>query len=76
MKTYYRLQLLDRECWISADEQFDTAEAASEFRDEVIADASHWAFDFIVELGCPTRIVKMTEEVVREFPGLSAEDGA
>lgn len=78
MKTYYRLQLLDGNVWISTDEQFDTAEAASEFRDEVIADPGHWAYPLIVEQGCRTQIVEMqvTERVVQEFPGLPVEGEA
>jgi len=77
MTIYYRLELLyDGECWREYHEHFQTPEAAAEFRDEVIADDGHWAYYPIVEQGCPTRIMKVTEEVVREFPGLPVEDEA
>ena len=76
MTIYYRLELLDGHIWIPNKEPFPSPEAASAFRDEVIADEGHWAYPLIVEQGCPTRIVEMqvTERVVQEFPGLSVED--
>jgi len=40
----------------------------------VIANPEHWAYYLIVEQGCPTRIVEVTERVVQEFPGLPVED--
>lgn len=76
MKTYYRLQIRDGECWLPTDERFDTTEAAEKFRDDVIADSDEWAYYFVVELGCPTRIMKITEEVVQEFQGLPVGDEA
>jgi hypothetical protein len=77
MTTYYRLELLDdQEDWLANGEVFQTPEAASTFRDKVIADPGHWGYYFIVEQGYPTRIVKVTEEVVREFPGLPVEGEA
>ena len=78
MTTYYRLELLDGDVWIPNSEPFTSPEAASAYRDEVIADEGHWAYPLIVEHGCPTRIVEMqvTEQVVREFPGLPVEDEA
>jgi hypothetical protein len=77
MTTYYRLELLyDGECWREYHEHFQTPEAASAFRDEVIADPGHWGYYPIVEQGYPTRIVKVTEEVVQEFLGLPVEDEA
>jgi hypothetical protein len=76
MTTYYRLELLDVECWLSHHEQFSTPEAASAFRDEVIADPDDGAYYLIVKQGCRTRIVEVTERVVREFPGLPVEDEA
>ena len=76
MTTYYRLELLDGDVWIPHNEPFLSTEAASAYRDEVIADPEHWAYYLIVEQGCRTRIVEMqvAEEVVREFPGLPVED--
>jgi hypothetical protein len=40
----------------------------------VIADTDHWGYYPIVEEGYPTRIVEVTERVVRQFPGLPVED--
>jgi hypothetical protein len=76
MTTYYRLELLDGHIWIANHEQFESPYHAAAYRDNVIADPDHWAYYPIVEQGCPTRIVKVqiTEEVVREFPGLPVED--
>jgi len=75
MTTYYRLELLyDGEVWLANAEEFPRPEAASAFRDAVIADPGHWGYYPIVEQGCPTRIVKITEEVGLEFPGLPVED--
>jgi hypothetical protein len=78
MTTYYRLELLDCDIWIPNHEQFTSPEAASAYRDKVIADPGHWAYLLIVEQGCPTQIVEVevTERVVREFPGLPVEDEA
>ncbi len=77
MTIYYRLELLDeQEDWLADGEEFPTPEAASAFRDEVIANPDDWAYPLIVEQGCRTRIVKITELVVREFPGLPVEDEA
>ena len=77
MTIYYRLELLyDQEAWLAHDEEFPTLEAASAFLDKVIADWDHWGYYPIVEQGSPTRIVKITEEVVQEFPGLPVEDEA
>ena len=74
MTTYYRLELLDGDVWIPHNEPFTSPEAASAYRDKVIADPKHWGYPLIVEQGCLTRIVKVTEEVVREFPKLPVED--
>jgi hypothetical protein len=75
MTTYYRLELLyDGEVWLANKEEFPTPEAAAEFRDKVIADTDHWGYYPIVEEGYPTRIVEVTERVVRQFPGLPVED--
>ena len=76
MTTYYQLELLDGHIWIPNKEPFPSPEAASAYRDEVIADEGHWAYPLIVEQGCPTQIVEVevTERVVREFPGLPVED--
>jgi hypothetical protein len=74
MTTYYRLELLDGDVWIPIHEQFVSPYHAVAYRAKVIADPKHWAYPLIVEQGCPTRIVKITEEVVREFPGLPVED--
>ena len=76
MTTYYRLELLDGDVWIPSYEQFVSPYHAAAYRDEVIADEGHWAYPLIVEQGCRTRIVKITELVVQEFPGLPVEDGA
>ena len=73
MTTYYRLELLDGGVWIPNHEQFVSPYAAIAYRAKVIADEGHWAYPLIVEQGCPTRIMKVTEEVVREFPGLTVE---
>ena len=73
MTTYYRLVLLDGDIWIPNHEPFTSPEAAAAYRDEVIANPEHWAYYLIVEQGCPTRIVEVTERVVQEFPGLPAE---
>ena len=73
MTTYYRLELLDGDVWIPNHEQFVSPYAAIAYRAKVIADEGHWAYPLIVEQGCPTRIMKVTEEVVREFPGLTVE---
>ncbi len=74
MTIYYRLELLDVEWWLSHHEQFSTPEAASAFREKVIADPDDGAYYLIVEQGCPTRIVEVTERVVQEFPGLVEND--
>ena len=76
MTTYYQLELLDGDVWIPKHQQFVSPEAASAYRDKVIADPGHWGYHLIVEQGCPTRIVEVTERVVQEFPGLSVEDEA
>ncbi len=77
MTTYYRLELLDeQEDWLADGEEFPTPEAAAAYRDQVIADPGHWAYHLIVEQGCPTRIMEVTERVVREFPGLPVEGEA
>ena len=76
MTTYYRLELLDGGVWIPNHEQFVSPEAAAAYRDKVIADPEEWAYPLIVEQGCPTRIMKVTEEVVQEFPGLPVEGEA
>jgi len=76
MTIYYRLELLDGDIPIPSHELFISPEAASALRDAVIADSGHWAYYLIVEQGCPTRIMKITEEVVREFPGLPVEGEA
>jgi len=74
MTTYYRLELLDGDVWIPNHEQFVSPYAAIAYRAKVIADPEEWAYPLIVEQGCPTRIVKITEEVGLEFPGLPVED--
>jgi len=76
MTTCYQLELLDGDIWIPNQQRFTSPEAASTYRDEVIADQGHWAYPLIVEQGCPTRIVEMqvAERVVQEFPGLPVED--
>ena len=74
MTTYYRLELLDGGVWIPNHEQFVSPYAAIAYRAKVIADPEEWAYPLIVEQGCPTRIMKVTEEVVREFPGLPVEE--
>ena len=74
MTIYYRLELLDGDVWIPNHEQFVSPYAAEAYRAKVIADEGHWAYPLIVEQGCPTRIMKVTEEVVREFPGLPVEE--
>ena len=76
MTTCYRLELMDGDVWLSHHEQFSTPEAASAFRDEVIADPDDGGYYLIVQQGCPTRIVKVTEVVVREFAGLPKKEKA
>ena len=76
MTTYYRLELFDGDVWIPNHIQFVSPYHAVAYRAEVIADSGHWGYYLIVEQGCPTRIVKITEEVVREFPGLPVEGEA
>jgi hypothetical protein len=78
MTIYYRLELLDCHIWIPNHEPFPSPEAASAFRDKVIADPEEWAYPLIVEQGCPTQIVEVevTERVVRQFPGLPVEGEA
>jgi len=76
MTTYYRLELIDGDIPIPSHELFISPEAASALRDAVIADSGHWAWYFVVEQGCPMRIVEVTERVVREFPGLPVEGEA
>jgi len=76
MTIYYRLELLDCHIWIPNHKPFSSPEAAAAYRDKVIADPEEWAYPLIVEQGCRTRIVKITELVVREFPGLPVEDEA
>ena len=76
MTTYYRLELLDCDLWIPNQQRFASPEAAAEFRDKVIADTDHWGYYPMVEEGYPTRIVEVTERVVRQFPGLPVEDEA
>jgi len=79
MKTYYCLELLDWDDWKGEDwrreGEFDTPEAASECRDQIIAHGSsaNYAYQLIVRHGVPTRITKITEQVVQEFPGLTVE---
>jgi hypothetical protein len=43
-------------------------------RAEMIADQEHCGHELIVQQGCRTRIVEVTERVVQEFPGLPVED--
>ena len=78
MTTYYRLELLDGDLWIPNQQRFTSPYAAEAYRAKAIANPGHWAYPLIVEQGCPTRIVEMqvTEQVVREFPGLPVEDEA
>jgi hypothetical protein len=76
MTTYYRLELLDGDIWIPNHREFVSPYAAIAYRAKVIADPEEWAYPLIVEQGCPTRIVKITEEVGLEFPGLPVEDEA
>ena len=76
MTTYYRLELLDGDVWIPHNDPFTSPYAAEAYRAKVIADPGHWGYYPIVEQGSPTRIVKITEEVVQEFPGLPVEDEA
>ena len=76
MTTYYRLELLDGDVWIPNHEQFVSPYHAAAYRDKVIADPEHWGYPLIVEQGCRTRIVKITELVVREFAGLPVEGEA
>jgi hypothetical protein len=76
MTTYYRLELLDGYVWIPHNEPFESPYHAAAYRDKVIANEGHWGYPLIVEEGCPTQIVKVTEEVVREFPGLPVEGEA
>ncbi len=79
MTTYYCLELLDWDHWRGdhwrREGEFDTPEAASAFRDEIIAHggSAYYAYQLIVRQGVPTRIMKITEEVVQEFPGLTVE---
>jgi len=76
MTIYYRLELLDGDVWIPNHEQFVSPYAAIAYRAKVIADPEHWAYPLIVEQHCPTRIMKVTEEVGLEFPGLPVEGEA
>jgi len=76
MTTYYRLELLDGDVWIPNQQRFTSPYAAAAYRDEVIADPRHWAYPLIVEQGCPTQIVEVTERVVQELPGLPVEGEA
>ena len=76
MTTYYRLELLDGDVWIPNHEQFVSPYAAEAYRAKVIADEGHWAYPLIVEQGCPTQIIEVTERVVQEFPGLPVEGEA
>jgi len=76
MTIYYRLELLDGDVWIPNHEQFVSPYAAIAYRAKVIADPEEWAYPLIVEQGCPTRIVKIAEEVGLEFPGLPVEGEA
>ena len=76
MTTYYRLELLDGDVWIPHNEPFLSPYAAEAYRAKVIADEGHWAYPLIVEQGCPTQIVEVTERVIQEFPGLPVEDEA
>jgi hypothetical protein len=76
MTTYYRLELLDGYVWIPHNEPFESPYHAAAYRDKVIANEGHWGYPLIVEEGCPTRIVEVTERVVREFPGLPVEGEA
>ena len=73
MTTYYQLVLRDGDIWIPNHEPFTSPEAAAAYRDEVIANPEHWAYYLIVEQGCPTQIIEVTERVVQEFPGLPVE---
>ena len=76
MTIYYRLELLDGDVWIPNQQRFTSPYAAAAYRDEVIADPRHWAYPLIVEQGCPTQIVEVTERVVQEYPGLPVEGEA
>jgi len=76
MTTYYRLELLDGDLWIPNQQRFTSPYAAEAYRAKVIADPRHWAYPLIVEQGCPTQIVEVTERVVQEYPGLPVEGEA
>jgi hypothetical protein len=73
MTTYYRLEVKFDGCWALAfDAEFTTQNDAEEFRDRLVVNPRQR----IVKQGCPTRIVEVTERVVREFPGLPVEGEA
>ena len=77
MTTYYRLEVeFDGYWWLADDTQFATQDEAEDRRDRLMVNQGHWAYYRIVKQGCPTRIVKVTEEVVQDFPGLPVEDEA
>jgi len=77
MTTYYRLEVKFDGCWWPAyDAEFATQNDAQEFRDRLVVNSRQWAHSRIVKQGCPTRIVEVTERVVREFAGLPVEGEA
>ena len=76
MTTYYRLDIFYDGAWRPRGTRFPFELAATMARNEIIADPEHCGHELIVEQGCPTRIMKITEEVVQEFPGLPVEGEA
>jgi len=77
MTTYYQLGVFfNGYWWLVDDTEFATQDEAEEFRGRLTRNQAHWAHYRIRRQGCPTRIVKVTEEVVQEFPGLPVEDEA
>ena len=76
MTTHYRLEVKFDGCWwLAWDAEFTTQNDAEEFRNRLVVNP-RWAHSRIVKQGCPTRIMEVTERVVRQFPGLPVEDEA
>lgn len=76
IETHYQLEVFRNGSWLANERRFPTYEAAEEFRDKLISDTGCWGYHLIVEMSCPTRIVRMVEEQSVTFAGLPKKEKA
>ena len=76
MTTYYRLDIYYDGAWRPRGTRFPFWGEAAMCRTEMIADQEHCGHELIVQQGCRTRIVEVTERVVQEFAGLPKKEKA